>query len=61
MYTVKIQGITDRGEGDDSALNVTIRTVGNAPTRELAEKFAAMWLRYDFVAAVWIEPAVLPS
>jgi hypothetical protein len=61
MYTVKIQRIADRGEGDDSALEVTIRTVGNAPTRELAEEFAAMWLRYDFVAAAWIEPAVLPS
>lgn len=55
MYTVKIQRIMAQGDGRDTALPVTVRTVGKVPTRELAEAFAAMWFRYDFVAAVWIE------
>lgn len=60
MFTIKVQRIERGPEGVDTVLPTTIRTVGEMPTREAAEAFAAMWSRYDSVAAVWIEVGSLP-
>ena len=55
MYNIKIQQIAGPNSRSGNALPDTGRTVGTMPSLELAERFAAMWQRFDYVAFAWVE------
>ncbi len=55
MYQIKIQKFDTQIHGRDIALPVSVKTVGAVATRRLAEQYARMYARFDYVAAVWVE------